>query len=63
MGLASQTIKCPIRKTEISSLECRECANRIRVMFQSEYPPELLCSVCWLQYSGAAGEGLPKSGA
>ena len=62
MGLTTQTIRCPIRKAVIPSLECRECSNRVKVLFQSEYPPELLCSVCWLQYSGATGEGNPKSG-
>lgn len=56
MGLANQTIKCPIRKAVISSLECRACANRVRVLFQSEYPPELLCSVCWLENAALPGE-------
>lgn len=61
MGLTSQTIKCPVRKAVISSLECRECANRVKVLFQSEYPPELLCSVCWLQYAAPSEEN-PNSG-
>jgi hypothetical protein len=51
MGIVGPTIKCPVRKTVISSLECRECSNRVRVLYQSEYPPELLCSVCWLEYA------------
>jgi hypothetical protein len=58
MGLGSQTIKCPVRNAVISSLECRECANRVKVLFQSEYPPELLCSVCWLQYAAPAEDNL-----
>ena len=37
-------IECPVRWTRISSLECQSCPNRIRVMFRSEFPPELQCS-------------------
>ena len=59
MGLGIQTIKCPVRKAVISSLECRDCANRVKVLFQSEYPPEMLCSECWLQYA-AQEEGNTK---
>lgn len=56
MGIESQTIKCPIRKAVISTLVCRECANRVRVLFQSEYPPELLCSVCWMEHAALPSE-------
>jgi len=61
MGIVSPAIKCPVRKAVISSLECRECANRVKVLFQSEYPPELLCSVCWLQYAASDEAKNPSS--
>ena len=38
-------IDCPVRKVRISSLVCHTCNNHIDVLFKSECPPELQCSM------------------
>lgn len=41
----SRVIECPIRRAVVPTLECHSCPNGIRVLFRSEYPPELQCAV------------------
>ena len=48
-------IDCPVRKARVSSMECHCCDNHIRVLFKSEAPPELQCSL--RQWEGAWSNG------
>lgn len=49
MAKNTEEIECPVRGTAVPVLTCHSCPNCLRVLFRSEYPPEVQC-MAWRRW-------------